>query len=118
MTHNETIVNVSAITDHKSDSETNRNMSTSTSTFFFTITSSAVSTHQDNASLNPMIVSIAVAQYSSGIIFTPLPLSSSTPYSRFTNIAVLRELIRTSVSQTFSIEVLKAGSGWKKNIDT
>ena len=118
MTHNETIVNVSAITDHKSDSETNRNMSTSTSTFFFIITSSAVSTHQDNASLNPMIVSIAVAQYSSGIIFTPLPLSSSTPYSRFTDIAVLRELIRTSVSQTFPIEVLKAGSGWIKTIDT
>ena len=44
----------------------------STSTFFFTMASSAGSSHQDNASLNPMIVSIAAARYSSGIIFTSL----------------------------------------------
>jgi len=57
-TYNENVVDVSAITDHKSDSET-EGKSTHLR-LFFTITSSL--SHQDNASPNPMMVSIAAAR--------------------------------------------------------
>jgi len=59
-TYNETVVDVSAITDHKSDSETERK--SAHLRLFFTITSSVGLSHQDNASLNPMIVPIAAAR--------------------------------------------------------
>jgi len=59
-TYNENVVDVSAITDHKSDSET-EGKSTHLR-LFFTIISSVGLSHQDNASLNPMMVSIAAAR--------------------------------------------------------
>ena len=49
----------------------------------FTTTSSTGIGHQDNISLNPMINSIEVALYSSGIMRVPSLLSSSTPCTWF-----------------------------------
>ena len=118
-TYNETIVNVSAITDHKSDSETNRNMSTSTSTFFFTISTSSwlMSPGQRLSQSDDRF-------NSSGPVFVRNHFHALavkfeyTLYSRFTNFPVVRELTRTSVSLYVPQRGPKGRVRVDKNIDT
>ena len=66
--------------------------------------------HQENVSLSSMIKSMEVARYSSGIMRTPLLLSSNTPYTRLSIYQSRGDFVIPWLSCMTPNEVLKARS--------